>query len=152
MVDGVKYDHVLAIEIEQPTGLQKLQIGHNDGDNPCVNTLRLSSLPLFASCERVFACVKWRCSYSMVFGLFFIRFFFSLLLQVHHGLPVHRQAWFEPRRPRENRQFHYSKRGGGWTYSRQWWQQCSSIGFFFFFFLLCNQAQATRTGGLCALR
>jgi len=33
-IDGVKYDHVLAIEIEQPTGLQKLQIGHNDGDNP----------------------------------------------------------------------------------------------------------------------
>jgi hypothetical protein len=36
-IDGVRYDHVLPLEVELPSlGLQKLQIGHNNGDNPCV--------------------------------------------------------------------------------------------------------------------
>ena len=35
MLGGERFDHVLPIEFEAPeTGLQKLQIGYNNGDNP----------------------------------------------------------------------------------------------------------------------
>lgn len=34
-IDGVQYDHVLPIEVDTPDGgVQKLQIGYNNGDNP----------------------------------------------------------------------------------------------------------------------
>jgi len=36
-IDGVKYDHVLPIEVDIPGGgVQKLQIGYNNGENPFV--------------------------------------------------------------------------------------------------------------------
>lgn len=40
-IDGVTYDHVLPIEVDVPGGgLNKLSIGHNNGDNPFVSAQR----------------------------------------------------------------------------------------------------------------
>lgn len=39
-VGGVRYDHVYEVEIETGMGLQKLQLGYSNGENPFVAAQR----------------------------------------------------------------------------------------------------------------
>ena len=46
-VDGVYYDHVMPVEIETPSGLKTLQLGHNNGENSFVAAQRYININLF---------------------------------------------------------------------------------------------------------